>query len=539
MVAMRVQVTDLALSLDEPPDRLRVLAAARLGIAPEDVGPITIRRRAVDARLGRPRHVHTIEADVPLEPGDIAGMRGVSVAVEDRRPPLAPGRKPIRGQPVVVGAGPAGLFAAWRLSETGYRPILLERGRPVEARRYDTAAFWKRGELDPDSNVLFGEGGAGAFSDGKLTTRVKDPRRDDVLRALVACGAEETILYDARPHLGTDRLPRILQAMRRRLVEMGTEIRFGARVDDLVLSDGASPGVVGLLTNQGAVETNAAVFAIGHSARDTYAMLLRRGAAMEQKPFAIGVRVQHPQEVIDEAQYGRAAGMPGLGAAEYVLTCPVTRVGRAVYSFCMCPGGAVIPCATDAGAVSCNGMSGSRRKGRYANSAIVAQVSPRDYPGPDPLAGIEFQRRWESLAFDAAGGTYALPVMALSDLVRDRFARRGRVGLAVSSFPRAEIADLRPLLPGDVLAAIRQASRSFERPIPGWLGEEAVAFGVETRTSAPLRILRAGDGQSISLVGLFPAGEGAGYAGGIVSAAVDGLRAAEAIIRIHARPGEA
>ena len=529
---MIVRVANVKLPLGSTEQSLVSEVARRLNVSADELGPLRIRRRALDARKASNLHyVYTVEADVALSPNQVASITGVDpVRAQDSRR-VIPGEREIRGRPVVVGAGPAGLFAAWRLAEYGYRPILLERGKPVEHRRYDTAAFWKQGTLDPDSNVLFGEGGAGAFSDGKLTSRIKDPRKDEVLDVLVQCGASASIAYDARPHVGTNRLPYILQELRQQLISRGTEIRFDTRVTDFAV-DGTIRYVD---TNHERIESDAVVLAIGHSARDTYEMLVDRGIALEPKPFAMGIRVQHSQALIDRAQYGRAAGTKGLEAAEYVLTCARTNVGHAVYSFCMCPGGAVIPCASEPGALCCNGMSGEYRSGPYANGAIVAEV-PVEVFNSGPLGGVALQRIWEQKAFQSTGGTYALPVMKLDDFVRDRFSKPGTSELALRRFPRAEFTDLRKLLPDETVMAIRQASLQFDRQIRGWLGSGAVAFGIETRTSAPVRILRGESGESVSTPGLFPAGEGAGYAGGIVSAAVDGLRAAEAFIAKYAPP---
>ncbi len=529
---MIVRIANLKLPLGSAEDELIEEISRRLSLPADELRSLRIRRRALDARRASNLHyVYTVEVDVPLSEDQITSIAGVDLMRAEDVHRVTPGEREIRGRPVVVGAGPAGLFAAWRLAEYGYRPILLERGKSVERRRYDTAAFWKHGTLDPDSNVLFGEGGAGAFSDGKLTSRIKDPRKDEVLDVLVRCGAPATIAYDARPHVGTNRLPYILHELREQLVSRGTEIRFDTRVTDFDVDE----TIRYVDTNRERIESDAVVLAIGHSARDTYEMLVDRGVALEPKPFAMGIRVQHSQALIDRAQYGRAAGTDSLEAAEYVLTCARTNVGHAVYSFCMCPGGAVIPCASEPGALCCNGMSGEHRSGPYANGAIVAEV-PVEVFDSGPLGGVELQRIWEQKAFQATGGTYALPVMKLDDFVRDRLSKRGTSELALRRFPRAEFTDLRKLLPNATVVAIQQASLQFDRQIRGWLGSGAVAFGIETRTSAPVRILRGESGESVSTPGLFPAGEGAGYAGGIVSAAVDGLRAGEALIAKYAPP---
>jgi uncharacterized protein len=529
---IRVRVSNVRLSLGESADALPGLVAAKLGVPAGDLGPLRIRRRSLDARRKSNLHyLHTVDVDAPISPDAAASTADVSVVPDVTPAELKPGSHMLNGRPVVIGAGPAGLFAAWQLAEQGYRPVLLERGRAVEKRRIDTASFWKRGELDPESNVLFGEGGAGAFSDGKLTTRIKDPLQQRVLEILVECGAPESTAYEARAHLGTDALPRILRTVRERLTEMGADIRFGVRLDRLVQDHGR---ITTLDTSDGMVSSNAVIAAIGHSARDTYTMFHESGVTMEPKPFSVGVRVQHWQEIIDRAQYGRERGE--LDAAEYVLKCSRTRVGRAVYSFCMCPGGTVIPCASEPESLCCNGMSGKSRSGPLANGAIIAQVSADDFPQPGPMGGIEYQRRIERAAFESTGGTYALPYMSLDDLVGGWKTRGSKSDPAMRRFPRAESVDLSLLLPEPVMTAIREASRGFARTIPGWHGSGAVAFGVETRTSAPLRIVRGDDGQSVSTPGLYPAGEGAGYAGGIVSAAVDGMRMARAVIQRFAPP---
>ena len=532
---MKVRISGLKLAVGESEEQLARLAADKVGLPVSAVSDVRIRRRSLDARKrNRLAHVYTVVAEVDAPSQGLLGLPGVELVAEQAPEPLMHGAHPLLNRPVVIGAGPAGLFAAWRLASEGYAPILLERGKAVEERRRDTATFWKRGELDPESNVLFGEGGAGAFSDGKLTARTKDPRHEEVLDVLVSCGAPESVRYDSRAHVGTDALPRILQAMRRELTARGAEIRFSSCVRDFVTDQGRLSGIT---TDDGLLPAGVAILAIGHSARDTYAALLGCGVRMEQKPFAVGIRVQHRQEIVNLAQYGTEEPPANLEAAEYVLKCAVTRVGRAVYSFCMCPGGAVIPCASAPGELFCNGMSGKSRGGPFANGAIVAQVPIEDFPDSSPLAGVEYQRRLEQAAFASTGGTYALPVMSLDDLVAGRKPAGGVRPAALRSFPRAETVDLgRRLLPERVVAAVREASHGFARSIRGWHGSGAAAFGVETRTSAPVRIVRGEDGQSVTLRGLFPAGEGAGYAGGIVSAAVDGLRAAEALIARYAPP---
>ena len=531
---MKLRVANLALPVGASEESLYELVAQKLDVLPGDVHDLRIRRRSLDARKRtRLQRVYTVIVDVDLTPDAVVSLRGVDQYEEPEREKTIPGNRALSGRPVVIGAGPAGLFAAWRLACEGYAPVLLERGKPVEERRRDTTRFWKHGVLDPESNVLFGEGGAGTFSDGKLTARTKDPRQETVLDLLVACGAPAEVRYDSRAHLGTDSLPKILQNLRQSLVEAGTDVRFNSCVRGI---ESDESGLAGVVTSEGTHQTNAAILAIGHSARDTYQSLFDSGVLMEQKPFAAGIRVQHRQEIINRSQYGSDVPPEGLEAAEYILKRPTTKARRAVYSFCMCPGGSVIPCASAHNELFCNGMSGKNRGGPFANGAVVAQVPTSDFPGNSPLAGVEYQRMLETAAFEATGGTYALPMMPLDDLVRNRPPAEHNYALALRRFPRSETVDLRNLLPDGVLAAISEASFGFSRSVRGWHGSGAVAFGVETRTSAPVRIPRGQDGQSLSTPGLFPTGEGAGYAGGIVSAAVDGIRMAEALITAFSRP---
>ncbi|MBS3751556.1 MAG: hypothetical protein KGY39_08645, partial [Anaerolineales bacterium] len=407
----------------------------------------------------------------------------------------------------------------------GFEPLLLERGKKVRERAADTFEFWREGRLNPESNVQFGEGGAGTFSDGKLYTRVSDRANRDrkVLREFVRAGAPEEILYLNKPHLGTLRLVKILQKMRDRIQSLGGRYRYQSRVVDLLLEDGRVCGV--RLEDGEEILARHVILAVGHSARDTFRMLHERGAALEAKPFSIGLRIEHPQSLIDSSQYGKQAGHPRLGAADYQLVHHGSR-GRSVYTFCMCPGGTVLAAASELETVVTNGMSQYGRNAANANSAVVCEVSPRDYPG-GPLAGIAFQRRWEEAAFQAGGENYHAPAQLVGDFLAGRASRS--LGAVEPTYqPGVRPADLRACLPDYAAAAIREALPAFEEKIRGFAMEEAVLTGVETRTSSPVRILRGEDYQSISIPGLYPAGEGAGYAGGILSSAVDGIKAAEA-----------
>jgi uncharacterized FAD-dependent dehydrogenase len=410
----------------------------------------------------------------------------------------------------------------------GLRPIILDRGKPVRERTKDTWALWRRGVLTPESNVQFGEGGAGTFSDGKLYSGIKDSRHlgRRVLTEFVEAGAPEEILWSSKPHIGTFRLVTVVEGIRAKIENLGGDYRFGARVDDLLLDrDRNVRGVA--LADGSEIDADAVVLAIGHSARDTFAMLHRRGVLMRAKPFSIGVRIEHPQALIDKARFGGFAGHPALGPADYKLVHHASN-GRSVYSFCMCPGGRVVAATSEAGCVATNGMSQYSRAEFNANAGIVVGITPEaDYP-EGPLAGIAFQREWERRAFAAGGGSYAAPGQLAGDFLAGRAS--AELGSVAPSYkPGVVPADLASCLPGFAIDAMKQALAAFARDIPGFAMHDAVLTGVETRTSSPLRIVRGADGVSVNTPGLFPGGEGAGYAGGIMSAGVDGIRVAEAV----------
>lgn len=525
---LRITNFRVALSDDTPLERL---AAKRLGLPAGGIEKLIIVRRAVDARRkSNIGFVYTLDVTLRVSEGQVLGRlaadRDVALRQQESPEPLVPGSKPLTSRPVVVGAGPAGLFAALTLAQHGYRPLLLERGRPVEARTEDVSRFWRTGIFDPISNVQFGEGGAGTFSDGKLTTRVNDPRMAGVLATLVAAGAPPEIMYAHKPHVGTDKLRQVVKSLRQLIIAAGGTVEFEARVSDITVRGGVLAGLT--VNGECYLPAEAAVFAVGHSARDTYRMLAARGLAMEAKPFAIGVRVEHPQTLIDQAQYGSQAGHPKLGAADYALVFQDRASGRAAYSFCMCPGGLVVAAASEEGGVVTNGMSMFDRDSGLGNSALVVTVGPDDW-GDGPLAGADFQRHWEAAAFAAGGGDYAAPVQTVGDFLA------GRVGgdkfLTLPSYqPRVRPADLGACLPTAVAATLVRALADFGRKIKGFDHPRAVMTGIETRTSAPVRLLRDPRRMSVNVAGFYPAGEGAGYAGGIMSAALDGLAAAEAII---------
>lgn len=451
--------------------------------------------------------------------------QNVTLVQPEQVPQPVPGEGLLRHRPVVIGAGPAGLFAALLLAEHGYRPLLLERGQDVDTRTADVENFWRTGVLNVRSNVQFGEGGAGTFSDGKLNSVIKDRRCGQVLKTFVRFGAPQEILYQAKPHIGTDRLKQVVKGIRQAIVAAGGEVRFASQVTGLQLEDGA---LRGLEINGGEqLAADVAVLAIGHSARDTFASLHQQQIAMEQKAFAIGVRVEHLQRRINLAQYGMERPYAHLGAADYKLTYQAAN-GRAVYSFCMCPGGQVVAAASEDGLLAVNGMSLFARDGENANSALVVNVTPEDFPGDDSLAGVEFQRRWERLAYELSG-SYRAPVQLVGDFLADR--QSTAFGSVRPSYrPGTVFGELKRCLPDFVVEALREAIPVFGQKIKGYDDADAVLSGVETRTSSPVRIVRDDRYQSPSARGLYPCGEGAGYAGGIMSAAVDGLRIAEQII---------
>lgn len=529
---MTLRLTELRLPLDHPPEALAPAAASRLGIPPAAIRRLTVFRRGHDARSRRAIVlVYTLDLELDDEAAVLARHAGDSHVMP--APDLAwhaPARAPetLATRPVVIGAGPCGLLAALTLAEMGFRPIVLERGKPVRLRTSDTWGLWRRGVLDPESNVQFGEGGAGTFSDGKLHSGVKEAahlgRR--VLEVFVEAGAPEEILVLSKPHIGTFRLVSMVERIRAKIESLGGEYRFQTRVVDFDLD--AEHRLRGLhLADGGYLRTDAAILAPGHSARDTFAALAARGVQMEAKPFSMGVRIEHPQALIDRARFGVHAGNRLLGAADYHLVAHVGD-GRSVYSFCMCPGGRVVAATSEAGRVVTNGMSQYSRAEFNANSGIVVGVFPeRDFPG-GPLAGIELQRHWEHQAFLAGGESYAAPCQTVEDFLAARASQH--LGEVEPSYrPGTTPTDLAACLPDYIVTAIRAALPRFEQQIPGFTRPDAVMTGVETRTSSPLCLRRDTALQSLNTPGLYPAGEGAGYAGGILSAGIDGIRVAEAV----------
>lgn len=534
-----LRLSGLNLPLDHPAEAIPDAICQRLGVARADLKGWTLYRRGNDARRRNAiQLVYTFDLDLADEAevlARFAGDKDVRPTPDmTYRPPVTAPQGWSGKRPVVIGAGPCGLFAGLILAQMGFRPIILDRGKIVRERTRDTWGLWRKSQLNPDSNVQFGEGGAGTFSDGKLYCRVKDPRflGRKVLEEFVKAGAPDDILWEAHPHIGTFRLVTMVESMRSAIEELGGEYRWQTRVEDIAL-DRLPEGrqrIRGLHLHDGSfLEADHVVLAVGHSARPTFEMLHARGVFLEAKPFSIGVRIEHPQSWVDQARYGKCAKHPDLGAAAYSLAHHCEN-GRTVYSFCMCPGGRVVAATSEEGRVVTNGMSQYSRAEFNANSGLVVGIDPaRDYPD-GPLAGIEFQRRWEDLAYLAGGSNYFAPGQTVGDFLAGR--RSTALGEVIPSYkPGVKLTDLAECLPPFVLESFREALPAFGRQIARYDHPDAIMTGVETRTSSPVRITRGKDLQSLNVERLFPAGEGAGYAGGILSAAIDGIKVAEAVAR--------
>lgn len=526
-----LRINEIQLPLNHEESALKAAILDRLQITDDSLINFTVFKRSYDARkksailLIYTVDVETIDDDAILK--KMSGVAHIMRTPDTSYRFVAQAPSTLKQRPIVIGFGPCGLFAGLILAQMGFRPIILERGKAVRERTKDTWDLWRKRELNPESNVQFGEGGAGTFSDGKLWSQIKDPKHygRKVLTEFVKAGAPEEILYVSKPHIGTFRLVKMIEEMRANIEQLGGEIRFQQKVTDFDIENGKIRGV---MVNDGEhIASNHVVLAIGHSARDTFELLHRSGIYVEAKPFSIGFRIEHPQSIIDQARFGPNAGNKILGAADYKLVHHAKN-GRSVYSFCMCPGGTVVAATSEPGRVVTNGMSQYSRNERNANSAIVVGISPQDYPG-HPLAGIEFQRQLESQAFELGGRNYSAPGQLIGDFLANRASTA--LGHVLPSYkPGITLCNLDSALPRYAIDAIREALPAFNRQINGFTLADGLLTGVETRTSSPIRIKRNDDDlQSINTRGLYPAGEGAGYAGGILSAAIDGIRIAESL----------
>ena len=528
-----IRITELTLPLDHPPEALRKAITERLKIKDADLLDFTVYKRSYDARKkgSTISFVYIIDLNVKDEAKTLQRFSKdphIRTAPDTNYYPVAQAPAGLTERPLIIGFGPCGLFAALTLAQMGFRPIVLERGKDVRSRTKDTWALWRKHVLTPESNVQFGEGGAGLFSDGKLYSQIKDPKfyGRKVMREFIRAGAPEEIIYVSKPHIGTFRLTGVVSTMREEIRALGGEVRFQSKVTDLLIDNGRIEGV--MLESGEILHSRHVVLALGHSSRDTFRLLHRKGVHLEAKPFAVGFRIEHPQSLIDEARLGKYAGHPELGAADYKLVHHAAN-GRAVYSFCMCPGGTVVAATSEPERVVTNGMSQYSRNERNANAGIVVGISPeQDFPG-GPLAGVEFQEALESRAFELGGRDYCAPGQLVGDFIRGTPSTQwGEV--QPSYKPGVKLGDLAESLPPYVIEAIREALPVFGKQIRGFDRDDAVLTGIETRTSSPVRITRDPQTlQSLNTVGLYPAGEGAGYAGGILSAGVDGIKVAEAV----------
>lgn len=526
-----LRVSNIKLNIDDNKSKIKSSLLKKLKIKETDLIKYFIYKESVDARKkGKIDFVYTVDVVVKNEDKLIKKKLKDVVEIKQREyVGVESGTEKLQHRPVVIGSGPAGLFASLVLAQRGYMPIMLERGLDVDNRTKDIDNFWVDRKFKNNSNVQFGEGGAGTFSDGKLTTRIKDKRCSFILEEMVKAGAPKEIIYSGKPHIGTDILKNVVKNIRNTINSLGGEIRFNSKLENVIIEDGK---VNAIIVNKEEIPCENLILAIGHSSRDTYEMLYKNNIFMESKAFAIGVRVEHLREMIDKNQYGKYAGHPRLKAADYRLTYTTKNSNRSVYSFCMCPGGEVVAAASEEGLLVTNGMSYYSRDKDNSNSAIVVSVTPEDFEGNTPLKGMEFQRRYERLAYKLGGENYNAPVQLVEDFLKDK--NSSKLGAVKPSYkPGYEFKNISECLPNYVVDSLKEGFSSFDNKIKGFASNDAILTGIETRTSAPVRITRNENLESISLKGLYPAGEGAGYAGGIISAAVDGVKVAENIIKTY------
>ena len=523
-----LRISSIGVSIDEDKELIDIVAS-RFKISKSDILEFKIKKESVDARKKDTIFfVYTVDVKLKNERILLKNKKLNVEKVEEKNYILPKvGEIKLEKRPVIVGMGPCGLFCGLILAEVGLRPIILERGKCIDERVKDVQKFWKERKLDTESNVQFGEGGAGAFSDGKLTTLVKDTenRMQKVLEEFVLAGAKEEILYKNKPHIGTDMLVDIVKNIRTKIIHFGGEVRFESKVTDIIIEQGKVLGVE--INDKELIKSDTVILALGHSARDTFTILNQKGLKLEPKPFSIGVRIEHKQSIIDESQYGKYAGHKKLGAADYKLAYHAKN-GRSAYTFCMCPGGEVVAAASEDSMVVTNGMSKNARTKENANSAVLVSVTPNDFESNYPLAGVDFQRKWERKAFEIAGENYNAPAQLVGDFIENRSS--DNIGKVKPSYePSITLTDLRKCLPDYVTDTIKEALMDFNKKIKGFADSDALMIGVETRSSSPVRILRDEYYNALNIEGLYPAGEGAGYAGGIMSTAIDGIKVAEAV----------
>lgn len=526
---MAIRINGITLSIDEDMSTIKGKALKKLRLNEKNIKSFRILKESIDARKkDNIKFNYCVEVECDNEEKIVAKAKDRNVILDlYKEEEIVFGEKDLKTRPVVIGFGPAGIFAALTLAQNGYKPVVYERGEDVDNRSKTVEKFWKTGELNLESNVQFGEGGAGAFSDGKLTTRIKDRRCSYVLEELVKNGGPEEIIYSGKPHIGTDILKEVVKSIREEIKALGGEINFSSKLEGINIENEKLKSII---INGKEIPCEQMILAIGHSSRDTYEMLYKSEISMEQKPFAIGVRIEHPQEMINVGQYGKFANHPRLKAADYRLAYQSEKFGRGVYSFCMCPGGVVVGAASEEKRLVSNGMSYHARDLDNANSALVVTVGPDDFESSHPLAGMDFQRHYERLAYEVGGGDYKAPVQLVGDFMKDRNSTK--LGCVKPSYdPGYVFKELKECLPPYVVETIKEGIQVFDKRIKGYGMDDAVLTGIETRTSAPVRMKRDERLQSISLEGLYPTGEGAGFAGGIISAAVDGIKVAESIMK--------